>query len=457
MNRSRGRGGLLTMFLSFWFIWTQLLVAEYSAGGLFPTSRPGRFPPALYPQHDGDHLPEFHAHHRHHHHQNPSWVAGVIPGSLSGSDFHQEPASHQNPNYLLQPRHDVQPEHITVSPQHLVTMHLAVDVRRLNVGLLRWFREGVAAALGVLVRYVHIHQLNEEKNGIELFVSSDRLGVSEPRSAEEVIQSLNVRVLHRHLGHFGITEVSSEKNILPGKQRDPVWGREGFYALFLFFTIFIIVITCLMVLYRIKEKVQLSETHLKTPPPDFHLSPPVPPDPVQRSKGTKVVTSESMVQSEPPPAVATPIHQQQPIIACRHLTPPVVPLPSPAPLTIINSDDHAPPVSVAQVSTSNELKPCPSPFRMKPAAGLQERRGSNVSLVLDMSVLSSVEPMNVTVVTPREAAAREYLLSAGRPLTRQQLQDIVNNTHKLHAEFAVSHDTEGTFHENNGYHMALTH
>uniref|UniRef100_A0A1A7X1L9 protein-tyrosine-phosphatase n=1 Tax=Iconisemion striatum TaxID=60296 RepID=A0A1A7X1L9_9TELE len=348
MNRSRGRGGLLTMFLSFWFIWTQLLVAEYSAGGLFPTSRPGRFPPALYPQHDGDHLPEFHAHHRHHHHQNPSWVAGVIPGSLSGSDFHQEPASHQNPNYLLQPRHDVQPEHITVSPQHLVTM----------------------------------------------------------------------------------------KNILPGKQRDPVWGREGFYALFLFFTIFIIVITCLMVLYRIKEKVQLSETHLKTPPPDFHLSPPVPPDPVQRSKGTKVVTSESMVQSEPPPAVATPIHQQQPIIACRHLTPPVVPLPSPAPLTIINSDDHAPPVSVAQVSTSNELKPCPSPFRMKPAAGLQERRGSNVSLVLDMSVLSSVEPMNVTVVTPREAAAREYLLSAGRPLTRQQLQDIVNNTHKLHAEFA---------------------
>lgn len=41
-------------------------------------------------------------------------------------------------------------------------------------------------------------------------MSSDRLGVSEPRPAEEVIQSLNVRVLHRHLGHFGITEVSTE-------------------------------------------------------------------------------------------------------------------------------------------------------------------------------------------------------------------------------------------------------
>lgn len=69
---------------------------------------------------------------------------------------------------------------------------------------------------------------------------------------------------------------------------------------------------------------------------------------------------------------------------------------------------------------------------------LPPRRGSNVSLVLDMSALGSVEPLNVAVVTPREAAAREYLLFAGRPLTRQQLQDVVNNTHKLHTEFAVS-------------------
>lgn len=66
------------------------------------------------------------------------------------------------------------------------------------------------------------------------------------------------------------------------------------------------------------------------------------------------------------------------------------------------------------------------------------RRGSNVSLVLDMSALGSVEPLNVAVVTPREAAAREYLLSAGRPMTRLQLRDIINNTHKLHAEFTVS-------------------
>ncbi|KAK9525985.1 hypothetical protein VZT92_016648 [Zoarces viviparus] len=310
--------------------------------------------------------------------------------------------------------------------------YLAVDVRRLNVSLLRWFREGVAAALGVPAGHVHINRLNEKKNGIELFVSSDRLGISEPRLAEEVIQSLNVRVLHRHLGHFGITEVSTEKNVLQDEQRDRVWSREGFYALVLFFTVFVIVITCLMVLYRLKEKVQVSDRQLKAPPPNLQLTSIVHLDSAQRSKGTKVVTSGSMVQAELPPSVATPIRQQQPIVACRRLAPPpVVPLPRSAPFPVISSNDHAPPVTA-----NNELKPCPSPFRMKPAAGLQERRGSNVSLVLDMSALGSVEPLSVAVVTPREAASREYLLAAGRPLTRQQLRDVVNNTHKLHAEFA---------------------
>ncbi|KAG7278578.1 hypothetical protein CRUP_013320 [Coryphaenoides rupestris] len=50
----------------------------------------------------------------------------------------------------------------------------------------------------------------EQKNGIELYVASDRPGNTMPRPAEEVIQSLNVKILHRYLGYFGITEVSSE-------------------------------------------------------------------------------------------------------------------------------------------------------------------------------------------------------------------------------------------------------
>uniref|UniRef100_A0A8D0CEC2 protein-tyrosine-phosphatase n=1 Tax=Scleropages formosus TaxID=113540 RepID=A0A8D0CEC2_SCLFO len=64
------------------------------------------------------------------------------------------------------------------------------------------------------------------------------------------------------------------------------------------------------------------------------------------------------------------------------------------------------------------------------------QRGSNVSLVLDMSALGSVEPLSSGVAPGRESAATEYLQSAGRPLTRQQLHDIVLHTQSLHAEFA---------------------
>ncbi|XP_049893814.1 receptor-type tyrosine-protein phosphatase R [Epinephelus moara] len=456
MSRRRGTGGLLSVFLFLCLLWTQLLVTESSSGDhelrLFPSRRSSRLPPPLHPQHDlnsqpdVDSLPETHPHHLHHHnhhhhhhhlhHQHPARLAKVMPAALLESRFRHQPGGQRTLDLLARPHHEVQPEHAVVSARHLVTVYLAVDVRRLNVSLLRWFREGVAAALGVPPGHVHINRLNEKKNGIELFVSSDRLGISEPRPAEEVIQSLNVRVLHRHLGHFGITEVSTEKNVLQGEQRDHVWSREGFYAIVLFFTVFVIVITCLMVLYRLKEKVQVSDRQLKAPPPDVHLTPTVQSDSAQKSKGAKVVTSGSMVQAQLPPAVATPIPQPPPIVPCRRLAPPVVPLPSSAPVPIVSSNNHAPLASVAPVTATNELKPCPSPFRMKPAAGLQERRGSNVSLVLDMSALGSVEPLNVAVVTPREAAAREYLLSAGRPLTRQQLRDVVINTHKLHAEFA---------------------
>ncbi|XP_078129180.1 receptor-type tyrosine-protein phosphatase R [Sander vitreus] len=451
MSRRRGRGGFLPMFLFLCLIWTQLLITESSSGDhelrLFPSHRSSGLPPPRHPerdvnpQNDVENLPESHhpLHHHHHHHlhrQHAARLARVMPAALLESQFRQEPGGQRTLDLLARPHHEVRPEHAMVSARHLVTVYLAVDVRRLNVSLLRWFREGVAAALGVPAAHVHINRLNEKRNGIELFVSSDRLGISEPRTAEEVIQSLNVRVLHRHLGHFGITEVSTEKNVLQGEQRDHVWSKEGFYAVVLFFTILVIVITCLMVLYRLKEKVQVSDRQLKAPPPGRHLTPTVQSDSAQWSKGAKFVRSGSMVQAELPPTVATPICQQQPIVAGRRLAPPVVPLPSSAPAPVVSSNDHALLASVAPLTANNELKPCPSPFRMKPAAGLQERRGSNVSLVLDMSALGSVEPLSVAVVTPREAAAREYLLAAGRPLTRPQLRDIVVNTHKLHAEFA---------------------
>ncbi|KAM8884715.1 receptor-type tyrosine-protein phosphatase R isoform 1-T1 [Synchiropus picturatus] len=423
-----------TMLLFACLMWKQLLIAEASSGDhelrLFPPRHFRRHPLPhqldLNLQHNDGSSSESHLNHLHHR----------LPAALLSSRFRKAPGHQRALNLLARPDHEVNLEHAVVSARHLVTVLLAVDVRQLNVGLLRWFREGVAAALGVPAGHVHINRLNEKKNGIELFVTSDRPEISEPLPAEEVIQLLNVRVLHRHLGHFGITEVSTEKNVLQGEQRDHVWSHEGFYSIILFFTVFVIVITCLMVLYRLKEKVQTSDRRVKTLPPEFHLTPNVPSDSLHKSKGNKGSTPGSMVQAELPPVVATPTPQQQPVIACRRLSPPIVPLPSPAPVTFISSSDQALPTTVAPVNTSNELKPCPSPFKMKPAAGLQERRGSNVSLVLDMSALGSVEPLSVAVVTPREAATREYLLAAGRPLTRQQLRDLINNTHKLHAEFA---------------------
>uniref|UniRef100_A0A8C6U284 protein-tyrosine-phosphatase n=1 Tax=Neogobius melanostomus TaxID=47308 RepID=A0A8C6U284_9GOBI len=401
-------------------LWVQILITESFSGDqelhLFPIHR-SRF---IHP-----HLPrQYNVAENQQQRHHESRLAQGRPEALLKSRFRQEPR-HWSLNLLARPHHE--PEHIEVSAQHLVTVYLAVDVRRLNISVLRWFREGVAAALGVPVRDVHINRLNEEKNGVELFVSSDRLGILEPRPAEEVLQLLNARVLHRHLGHFGITEVSTEKNVLQGQQRE-TWSREGFYVVFLLFTIFVIVITCLMVLYRLKEKGRISQRHVKDYRPKFGITA------GSDQSSTKAETAGSMVQAELPPAIATPIPQQQPTTTSRRPAYPAFPIPSHTPAPV-KSQDQAPQTSAAPTS-ANALKPCPSPFRMKSAAGLQERRGSNVSLVLDMSALGAVEPLNVTVVTPREAAAKEYLLSAGRPLTRHELREIINNTHKLHAEFA---------------------
>uniref|UniRef100_A0A8C7N516 protein-tyrosine-phosphatase n=1 Tax=Oncorhynchus kisutch TaxID=8019 RepID=A0A8C7N516_ONCKI len=272
------------------------------------------------------------------------------------------------------------------------SLPLQVDVRRLTMSLLKRFREGVAAALDISPRHVHINRLNERKNGIELYVSSDRPGATEPLPAEEVIQSLNINTLHRSLGHFGITEVSSEKNVLQDQhERDNIWTKEGFFAAVIFLTIFIIIITCLMVSSLYSGHSRLLHIHIHTPPP-------------------------STPTSIPPPR------------ACR--PPPTTPVPIP-----VSSSSCGPP----QLPPAHQ-KPClsasPSPFRMKPAACLQERRGSNVSLVLDMSSLASVEPLNCGVVTPRERATQDYLQSASRTLSRQQLRDVVLNTQTLHAEFA---------------------
>ncbi|NWT91305.1 PTPRR phosphatase, partial [Urocynchramus pylzowi] len=301
-------------------------------------------------------------------------------------------------NLLAMTGEDLEVENLPIPTTNVIIVTLQMDVNKLNITLLRIFRQGVAAALGLLPQQVHINRLIGKKNCVELFVSplNAKPGISEALPSEEVLRSLNINILHQSLSQFGITEVSPEKNVLQGQhEADKIWSKEGFYAVVIFLSIFVILVTCLMVLYRLKEKIQLSLRQEKEKKQEIHLSP----LPLQTSQ-TEYKTTNSMVQPQQAPKVIN---------------------------VVVDPQGQCVP----------ELKPplcaSPSPFRMKPV-GLQERRGSNVSLTLDMSSLGSVEPF-VTVPTPREKVAMEYLQSAGRVLTRQQLRDAVACSHLLQTEF----------------------
>ncbi|XP_072511476.1 receptor-type tyrosine-protein phosphatase R isoform X2 [Notamacropus eugenii] len=275
---------------------------------------------------------------------------------------------------------------------------LQMDINKLNATLLQILRQGVAAALGLLPQQVHINRLIGKKNSIELFVSpvNRKSGISDALPSKEVLHSLNINVLHQSLSQFGIIEVSPETNVLQGQhEADKIWSKEGFYAVVIFLSIFIMIVTCLMVLYRLKEKIQLSLRQDKEKNQEIHLSP----IPLQATQSdTKTVNS--MVQAEHTPKVVN---------------------------VIVDPQGRCTPEIKPAISVS------PSPFKMKPV-GLQERRGSNVSLTLDMSGLGNIEPF-VTVPTPREKVAMEYLQSASRVLTRSQLRDTMASSHLLQTEF----------------------
>nr|XP_028602791.1 receptor-type tyrosine-protein phosphatase R isoform X3 [Podarcis muralis] len=150
-----------------------------------------------------------------------------------------------------------------------------------------------------------------------------------------------------------------------------------------------------VVLYRLKEKIQFSVRQDKNKKQEIHLSS----IPLQRTP-PEYKAANRMVQPEPAPKAVN---------------------------VIVDPQGQCAPEIKPTLSTS------PSPFKIK-SVGLQERRGSNVSLTLDMSSLGSIEPF-VAVPTPREKVAMEYLQSASRILTRQQLQDTVTSSHLLQTEF----------------------
>lgn len=152
-----------------------------------------------------------------------------------------------------------------------------------------------------------------------------------------------------------------------------------------------------MIIYRLKERLQLSLRQDKEKNQEIHLSPIA----LQQAQ-SEAKAAHSMVQPDQAPKVLN---------------------------VVVDPQGQCTPEIRNTASTSV----CPSPFRMKPI-GLQERRGSNVSLTLDMSSLGNVEPF-VAVSTPREKVAMEYLQSASRVLTRPQLRDVVASSHLLQSEF----------------------
>ncbi|KAB0365728.1 hypothetical protein FD754_009884, partial [Muntiacus muntjak] len=213
---------------------------------------------------------------------------------------------------------------------------LQMDVNRLNITLLRIFRQGVAAALGLLPQQVHINRLIEKKNSVELFVSpiNRKAGFSDALPSEEVLRSLNINVLHQSLSQFGITDVSPEKNVLQGQhEADKIWSKEGFYAVVIFLSIFVIIVTCLMILYRLKEKFQLSLRQDKEKNQEIHLSPIV-----LQPAHSEDKTANSMVQPEQAPKVLSVVVDPQ--------------------------GQYTPEIKATTAV-------CPSPFKMKPI-GLQE-------------------------------------------------------------------------------------
>ncbi|KAM5170210.1 receptor-type tyrosine-protein phosphatase R [Mantella aurantiaca] len=300
-------------------------------------------------------------------------------------------------NLLASEDRDVEIENLLIPESCVILVMLKMDVNKLNTTLLRKFRQGVAAALGLMPQQVHINRLNGKKNCVELFISplNKKIGVPDALPSAEVLRSLNLHTLHQRLSHFGITEVSPEKNVLHGQhEADKIWTKEGFYTIVIFLSTFVIIVTCLMVLYRLKEKIQFSLRQDKKTQ-EIHLSP-LSVQPTQ----FEAKCSSSMVHPE-------------------HF---------PKPVNVV-VDPQCP----GTFEVKLPLSAGPSPFKMKPV-GLQERRGSNVSLTLDMSSLGIVEPFTVAP-TPREKVAIEYLQTASRVLTRQQLHDVVQSSHLLHTEF----------------------
>lgn len=83
----------------------------------------------------------------------------------------------------------------------------------------------------------------------------------------------------------------------------------------------------------------------------------------------------------------------------------------------------------------SRLSFCPSVAVGQPGTPLPFRRGSNVSLVLDMSSLGNVEPIQ-PVCTPRDITLK-FLRTSSHVLRKQELQQHTQSLAQLQEEFSV--------------------
>ncbi|XP_029429653.1 tyrosine-protein phosphatase non-receptor type 7 [Rhinatrema bivittatum] len=98
-----------------------------------------------------------------------------------------------------------------------------------------------------------------------------------------------------------------------------------------------------------------------------------------------------------------------------------------------SSSNHATklPSRVIGTDMDHPLSQCSS---IKKHARLQERRGSNVSLTLDVSSLGNVEPI-LSVSTPREITLH-FLRTSSHVLSKEKLQERARNLKELEEEYS---------------------
>ncbi|XP_012599897.2 tyrosine-protein phosphatase non-receptor type 7 isoform X3 [Microcebus murinus] len=111
--------------------------------------------------------------------------------------------------------------------------------------------------------------------------------------------------------------------------------------------------------------------------------------------------------------------------------PPLGPAPQPSMVQARGGRSRAQPPTSPSGAAMTQPPPAKAPA--KKHVRLQERRGSNVALVLDVRSLGAVEPI-CSVNTPREVTLH-FLRTAGHPLTRWALQHQPPSPKQLEEEF----------------------